>query len=506
MTGPVVANGREARRGGQGMLRAIVVIAALGPVLLLPESYTVIPAHVRLQSQLLWILCWLPAFVYVMSDAKRREPLPLLPVIGITHGLYYGLQVSIGVDNAQRLGMDELFIAPLDPRQDYEYPVQLALLGWVALLIAYYGAKAMLPPRPFTLPARVRTYALRTWAIRMLVGGLVMEVLRQALPVPPVLRGILNFAGAIAQFGMALLIVLQARGALERRHRLILGAGVSAIVLLAIGTGSIASAVFASLTAGLALWVGHERVRARWIVVAVIAGAVFVSLRGVAMDYRRIAWFTTEQLPVMQRSKVILAILAQRVDQTGVGATVLHGWDVVSTRSANLDLFADVVRRTPRHVPYWEGETYLSLVGLAVPRILWPNKPQKQLGQAFGHRYGYLGPNDRHTSVNLPYFIEFYCNFGAWGVLVGMFLVGVIYAALEQRLNTRSQGTLVSVCAIVLLVPLVNIESDFSLIFGGLFLNGVTLLTILHLMARAAQSKSAQERVPAFGQARIARS
>jgi hypothetical protein len=299
-----------------------------------------------------------------------------------------------------------------------------------------------------------------------------------------VLRGALNFAAMLAQFGMAILIVLDVRGQLDRRRRLLLIAGLIAILLLAIGTGSIANAVFAALIALLSLWIGGQRLRVWWVVLAVVAAAVFVSLRGVAMDYRRIAWFTSEKLPVAQRSKVILGILADRVNHNGVAGVVTHGWDVVATRSANLDLFADVVRRTPSDVPYWKGETYLSLVGIAVPRVLWPNKPVKQLGQTFGHRYSYLGEVDRSTSINLPYFIEFYCNFGSMGVLIGMFLVGIIYAMLEQRLNTSRQGVIVSVCALVLLVPLINIESDFSLIFGGLLLNGAALWAVLKYISR----------------------
>ena len=37
----------------------------------------------------------------------------------------------------------------------------------------------------------------------------------------------------------------------------------------------------------------------------------------------------------------------------------------------------------------------------------------------------------------------------------------------------------VTICSLVLLVPLLNIESDFSLVFGGLFMNGVALWGLL---------------------------
>ena len=475
-------------RGGLGFLRALVILLATAPVLFPPATYSVVPDYVRLLSGILWMLCWVPAFVYLSTPADRRPPLPLIPIIGVAHGLYYALQLTLGVDNANQVWM--ITLSPLDPRSDYKEPIELALLGWICLLVGYYTTRMLTQPKPLSLPRGLRIDALRFWATRLLVVGVLMEVIRQALEVPVVFRGVLHFATVLAQVGMAILVVLNVRGLLQRRHQAILYAGLAVIILLAIGTGSIASGVFAALTAVLALWVGGQRMRVWWVVIAIAAASGFVALRGVAMDYRRIAWFTNEELPVAKRSQVILGILASRVQQDGVIGAVAHGWEVVATRSANLDLFADVVRRTPRQIPYWNGQTYLSLIGIAVPRVLWPNKPQKQLGQAFGHRYGYLGVNDRSTAINLPFFIEFYCNFGAWGVLLGMVLVGFLYAALEQRLNTAGQGVLVSVCAIVLLLPLTHIESDFSLSFGGLLLNGIALWVVLKFIGRSSQLRT----------------
>ena len=484
MTAPAT---RQQGQGGLGLLRALIAVIALSPILFPPERYSVVPDDVRIQSAILWILCWVPAFVYLLGRPERRPPLPLLPVIGVAHGLYYALQLTLGVDNANQVAL--VTLDPLDPRRDYQLPVQLALVGWICLLIGYYTTRALTPAAPIRMPANIEVRAIRSWAVRLLLGGLAMEIVRQALPVPVVLRGALHFATMLAQVGMVLLIVLNVRNQLDRRHRIVLFAGLAGLMLLAIGTGSIANGVFAALAGLLAMWLGGQRVRTWWVLAAIPVAAMFIALRGVAMDYRRVAWFTNEQLPVLQRSQVLLGILAERIESDGVIGTVAHGWEVVSTRSANMDLFADVVRRTPRHVDYWKGQTYLSLIGIAVPRVLWPSKPQKNLGQEFGHRYGYLGDWDRSTSVNLPYFIEFYCNFGAWGVLLGMVLVGVIYAGLEQRLNTPRQGVLVSVCAIVLLLPLINIESDFSLIFGGLLLNGVALWLVLRYIGRASQQQ-----------------
>jgi hypothetical protein len=173
------------------------------------------------------------------------------------------------------------------------------------------------------------------------------------------------------------------------------------------------------------------------------------------------------------------SLMVSKVETEGVVSTVGDGWEIIAGRSANLDLLADVVRQTGSTVPFWDGETYLSLVGFAVPRFLWPNKPTKTLGQDFGHRYGYLDSWDTWTSINLPFLVEFYANFGEVGVLIGMVIVGVLYRLLDNDLNRPGQPLQVTICSLVLLVPLLNIESDFSLVFGGLFMNGVALWGLL---------------------------
>jgi hypothetical protein len=160
------------------------------------------------------------------------------------------------------------------------------------------------------------------------------------------------------------------------------------------------------------------------------------------------------------------------------------GFQASASRSANLDLLADVILRTPREIPYWGGHTYLSLIGSFVPRFLWPDKPTKELGQAFGHRYGYVGQRDEATAFNLPILVEFYLNFGLSGVVLGMALVGIIYHIVARAVNSPGQDYLVSLAGVVLIIPLLNIESDFSLAFGGLVMNGGALVIVLRVIRR----------------------
>ena len=231
-------------------------------------------------------------------------------------------------------------------------------------------------------------------------------------------------------------------------------------------------------------YVGKPVIEIKWLVLAVVLALAATSFRGVAIDFRKVAWFGSQNLTQSERLGLMLKLLQVRAERDGIPATILHGIAETGGRSANLDLLTDVVRKTPDPVPYWGGVTYLSLVGFAVPRVLWPNKPSKTLGQDFGHRYGYLDPHDSYTSINFPFLIEFYANFGESGVLIGMLIVGVLYRVLDSLLNRPGQPLKVTVCALVLMVPLLNIESDFSLVFGGLFMNGVALALLFRALER----------------------
>jgi hypothetical protein len=210
------------------------------------------------------------------------------------------------------------------------------------------------------------------------------------------------------------------------------------------------------------------------------------------MEYRARSWFAQTQLSLGGRALLMGSLMVSKVQGEGIVATVEDGWSIVAGRSANLDLLADVVRQTGSTVPFWGGETYLSLVGFAVPRFIWPTKPTKTLGQDFGHRYGYLDSWDTWTSINLPFLVEFYANFGEIGVLVGMVIVGLLYRLLDNDLNRAGQPLQVTICGLVLLVPLLNIESDFSLVFGGLFMNTVALWGLLVALSQLPRPRARQ--------------
>jgi hypothetical protein len=148
--------------------------------------------------------------------------------------------------------------------------------------------------------------------------------------------------------------------------------------------------------------------------------------------------------------------------------------------------FAEVIEKTPAQIPYWGGETLYPLLFKPIPRLLYPDKPSEHSGQTFGHLYWFLDPDDETTSYNLPQLIELYGNFGIPGVLVGMFLLGILYRVIQYIFVHPGMGLGAMVGAVYIFTRLLLIESPLSLVIGGLFW-GFIFLGLLHMVMKIAE-------------------
>lgn len=130
-------------------------------------------------------------------------------------------------------------------------------------------------------------------------------------------------------------------------------------------------------------------------------------------------------------------------------------------------VFAHVVSKSPDDVPYWGGHTYKPLFTAMVPRAIWPDKPRETTGGQFGKRYELLPPISK-TSLNLPWHIETYVNFGTLGVVIGMALIGAFLAVLDKLLNAPGRREIEMGIGLGILMPLTFQDSNFSVMVGTL--------------------------------------
>ena len=456
--------------------RASVLARVLGFAMVAPAAAAVfvdapVPWITRALATALWIFCLIPSVVYLKEDSRTRRPIPFFPVLSLVFGMYYVLPLVLGV-------VDNYYNAPVFPETDYDYPVQLVFLGWVAMVAGYVVTGVIVHPKGKPRDVAWNPRRLSKIGLTLMFGGMAVTGLRSLFFSASMLGGMLQFILSMQWLGTGILIILARRGELSRLNRTWLGVGFVLTAAMLLANGNIAPMVMFFAVGAFSLWIAVPYFRPRWIIGTIAAVLLAVSLRGIVIEFRRSLYDTPQQLTQRESLRLMVDLLGQRVQKQGVVGAIGHGIAMTAGRSAIMDLFANVVRRTPDEVPFWKGETYKSLIGSTIPRVLWPDKPTKDLGQAFGHRYALIHESNKSTAINLPILVEFFVNFGGTGVVLGMIVVGMIYRVLDNVVNRPGQSQLLSMIGVVILLPLLLIESDFSLVLGGLPLTGAAFYVI----------------------------
>lgn len=478
--------------GAGSFLLVSILVAAATWRALVPSTPLVpgdIPQSVRDRAAVLFVLCWLPALGYLLQAPGARRPIPFFATYGCLYSAYYAVSPMMGISNLLIVG-GWAAGHPNDPATAYNSPINLLLAAWLLLLLGYRAGGSLRIPREFRvnrLLDKLPEATTRAAAFATLLIGLAVTFVDRLGVVPLVLAGIATLVKLASQTAIVLLIVLWRRGKLPTAMATVAALGIAATVFMELGgsaTGGVMFALFAIFTG---FWIGQRAVSARYLTIGLVALAGCVAIRGVMGQWRSTVWVEHGgAIPPIERSRLMIDMLSKQLRERGTSGAVEDGWTVISRRSANTDLLIDVMRRTPSDVPYWNGFTYESLVGAFVPRLFWPSKPQKSLGQDFGHRYGYIGNGDGETSVNLPVVVEFYINFGVIGIVVGMVVLGVMLRAIEDTINRPGQGYILTAAAAPLLARLLVMECDLSLMFGGLPMQLGTLYIAAVVLLRLA--------------------
>ncbi len=265
---------------------------------------------------------------------------------------------------------------------------------------------------------------------------------------------------------------------------IIWGGMVPVEVAFRLSSGSIAEAMVFGLFFSLIAIRTAPKLAALAFILAVLTFTIFNPVKG---TYRAITWYASESGgsgPQSAYEKCLLLVQLAYEYHFGMLNSQEHHAEVLASlagRLSSVSVLSVVVDETPSHVPFWNGESYLPLFTKLIPRALWPDKPVDDMGNQFGHRYGLLGDNDMATSLNLPWMVEMYANFGRWGICLGMALVGVALAALDKIFNRLKPNPIELVIGATLLLQLIYQESSFSLMAGDFAILLVVVFIALRL-------------------------
>jgi hypothetical protein len=132
----------------------------------------------------------------------------------------------------------------------------------------------------------------------------------------------------------------------------------------------------------------------------------------------------------------------------------------------NIETLNAVVILTPEKIPFFKGSSYSQIYSKFIPRFLWSDKPTERYGNFWGHRYFFLDPTDNITSWNFGVIPEFYANFGILGVVIGMFLLGILIKFLIAKLQTKKFTEIEILISSVIIFNFFYLEINLSLILG----------------------------------------
>ncbi len=410
--------------------------------------------------------CAVPVLYFSMRGTGA-----MLAIFSLEFAGYYAAPVLM----LHRVQIGDFPARDLPPQTVFK-ALELSLASFILTCLGYY-----LIPKSSTLIPRIKCAWSNPGIIRMaavamcgtgMAASYALLLLRGA-------SGPSQFVAVPAEllmYGVALLFTLQLMHRLNPLYLIALwGIFIPARMALGLAAGETA----AVLSVGLTLLLLYCELRGRMWWSAMIIGAFSVIvLRPLMTPFRTLTRGSGVESDAGAAERLIVFGRIARGATEGRYGDFDHLEQFAARRLCVICTFADVVRQTPRIVPYWNGATYYPILLKPIPRLLWPDKPLDISGQDFGHRYGYLDRSNYETSYNLPQTVELYANFGTIGVLIGSLLFGFLYRFIELMFFHPNSGIGAVAIGAVALTNLLAIESGISLAIGGLILAMIAVFPV----------------------------
>lgn len=432
------------------------------------DSITSLQAAYATLIIILGVLPWL----VVRMDRRDAGLIPLMPLHGLFYVFTFGLPVLSNKTVWLARSEDEITDA-----------LMLTIFGLICLYVGYYSFRKFYVRLK---PIRTRNVPLNQ-QIRVAWIFFGIFLLFQFFPIFKKIPSVEQLSAPLGYLALGILALLAFDKRLPRGHLILFVAAVLCTLVITTLSGSLAPTVFFLIFLGVLYW--NKRRRIPWHFI-IISALVAIILNPVKLIYRDVTWYGSgHSLSYFDKGKVMVSVLQDYYSGTNILSSVSEDTSTIN-RLAHISTFGSVIKMTPNIVPYWAGDSYHTLWTSFIPRALWPGKPKSNIGQDFGHRYGFLDARDYWTSFNLPWLIEFYANFGTLGVLVGMFLVGVFFRILGQKFKVPVSSPLEHVLALTVMFGLFYAESNFALMVGAIIPVYIAFFVLLRLMTTGRHVKA----------------
>jgi len=405
---------------------------------------------------------------------NRDETLPFFEFMSLAYILYFAAPVIL---TDVRKGGVSWAIGEI-PETTLLTALFLALLGYIFLCAGFYGIKnrkfLLFIPRlkigNFSSKESVRI------AIFLFLLAIASDIYSSVFKVPFVLRALFALFKLFPRISVGLLFIEFLKKRLSHTSKILLFfLFIPYILLKDFSGGSLAPFILDVSLFAFLLWYVKRAIPFH---VLILAALFITPFFGKRQEYRSYVWYGTyKYAPPIKRAQLFWTLVTEGFKEEKLGM-FSRGYRFIVKRANHLSELAVCIEETPSIIPYWHGRSLKPLLTAVIPRFVMPWKPQENMGQEFGHRYNFISPNDYGTSINLPMLIELYINFGAIGIIIGMFLIGVVYRILYRIMNYEGMSEGVAVIGAIIFMNLMNIESNISLVFGNVVENTIIMYLI----------------------------
>lgn len=459
------ADARRMRRKGWINANIVFLILILSLAALIGRALGEVPLSRVGWASAVYVLGFLPGILYLRNNDVCRY-LPLLPL----HGLFYAFTFGFPAFYAD-LGWWDVIGA-----KEIERAFVISIAGLILLYASYYlmlGRIKKKGLRGFRITRALSDQKIRkiSWTFTVLyMLNLTLPSIRE-LPTIGLLLENIGFLG----LGGLYLMVLQG-WASHAEKKLFYFIVLPIVLAFKASTGALAQILLLVLFLALIYWQVKKDIPWRYLGAIVL---VYLILNPVKSEFRQKTWSQNGAVSLGALEKIEL-FAGLTVKYYTEGSNQDFGYTRVD-RINHIGTFSHVLKETPSRVPYWNGETYEYLFVSWIPRALWPGKPIAPTGNDFGHRYGLVPLDDFDTTYNLPWLIEFYVNFGVTGALVGMSLVGALFAIFAALVDMRKAGVMEYLVALSISYGLFYAESNLALMLGAVISTYIALIIVLKI-------------------------
>jgi hypothetical protein len=230
-------------------------------------------------------------------------------------------------------------------------------------------------------------------------------------------------------------------------------------------------------TVGIGLLASKQRVPKLLIVAAIAMLLVFNPAK---LIYRQLTGYRTAEFGTLTMTQMSDAWMTSIEQIWGGGEKVKEkAFDATASRLNNLSINAVVISKVPQIVDYAYGEPWMAIPISAVPRFLWPNKPNitQITSDRFNVLFGMTTWKAAESSTSAyPAVADGYWNLGWAGVAITGFLAGLFWKMIYVIWKTT--GRTRYVFAFLLLISL-RATLSFPALVGGLFQTAMACLIVV---------------------------